>query len=202
MDRHRTSARPGAGVGIRHRLPRCAAGEDDQRLSARRCRVDDWRRRHGRRVPRHALAARAFACRNSLRRRRHRASPPRRPVATLALWVSRAATPGCPIVALRRGPGRAPLLPWALFGTLARRRCAHPVAAVCWPGSRFASPALCRVATRPLFPWDAWTQWATKARVWYELGRIAPSNAPTYGSPQAAAPISMPDATLSRALSH
>ena len=27
---------------------------------------------------------------------------------------------------------------------------------------------------RPLYPWDAWTQWATKARVWYELGRIAP----------------------------
>lgn len=26
---------------------------------------------------------------------------------------------------------------------------------------------------RPLFPWDAWSQWATKARVWYELGHIA-----------------------------
>jgi hypothetical protein len=25
-----------------------------------------------------------------------------------------------------------------------------------------------------LYPWDAWTQWATKARVWYELGHIAP----------------------------
>jgi hypothetical protein len=30
------------------------------------------------------------------------------------------------------------------------------------------------VATHPLYPWDAWTQWATKARVWYELGRIVP----------------------------
>jgi hypothetical protein len=30
------------------------------------------------------------------------------------------------------------------------------------------------IATRPLYPWDSWTQWATKARVWYELGRIAP----------------------------
>ena len=30
------------------------------------------------------------------------------------------------------------------------------------------------VATNPLYPWDAWTQWATKARVWYELGRIVP----------------------------
>ena len=27
---------------------------------------------------------------------------------------------------------------------------------------------------RPLYPWDAWIQWATKARVWYELQRIAP----------------------------
>ena len=27
---------------------------------------------------------------------------------------------------------------------------------------------------RPLFPWDAWTQWATKARVWYETLRMTP----------------------------
>ncbi len=27
---------------------------------------------------------------------------------------------------------------------------------------------------QPLYPWDAWIQWATKARVWYELGRIVP----------------------------
>ncbi|MEP7184147.1 MAG: hypothetical protein ABI886_18370, partial [Betaproteobacteria bacterium] len=33
---------------------------------------------------------------------------------------------------------------------------------------------LAEVLWRPLFPWDAWTQWATKARVWYELGHIAP----------------------------
>jgi hypothetical protein len=26
---------------------------------------------------------------------------------------------------------------------------------------------------RPLLPWDAWAQWATKARVWYEYGRLA-----------------------------
>lgn len=30
------------------------------------------------------------------------------------------------------------------------------------------------VASRPLYPWDAWTQWATKARVWFELGYLAP----------------------------
>jgi hypothetical protein len=29
------------------------------------------------------------------------------------------------------------------------------------------------LAWRPLLPWDAWAQWATKARVWYEFGRIA-----------------------------
>ena len=30
------------------------------------------------------------------------------------------------------------------------------------------------VIWRPLFPWDAWTQWATKARVWYEFSRMVP----------------------------
>jgi len=30
------------------------------------------------------------------------------------------------------------------------------------------------VAWRPLYPWDAWVQWATKARVWFELGHLAP----------------------------
>jgi hypothetical protein len=33
---------------------------------------------------------------------------------------------------------------------------------------------LAQVLAQPLYPWDAWMQWATKARVWYELGRIAP----------------------------
>ncbi len=27
---------------------------------------------------------------------------------------------------------------------------------------------------RPLYPWDAWTQWGTKARVWFETGTLAP----------------------------
>jgi hypothetical protein len=30
------------------------------------------------------------------------------------------------------------------------------------------------LAWRPLLPWDAWAQWATKARVWYEYRSIAP----------------------------
>ncbi|MEP7274838.1 MAG: hypothetical protein ABI812_00695 [Betaproteobacteria bacterium] len=30
------------------------------------------------------------------------------------------------------------------------------------------------VVLRPLFPWDAWTQWATKARVWSQLHAFVP----------------------------
>ena len=30
------------------------------------------------------------------------------------------------------------------------------------------------IVSIPLYPWDAWIQWATKARVWFELGRIVP----------------------------
>jgi hypothetical protein len=44
-------------------------------------------------------------------------------------------------------------------------------ALLAWMALRFALLGL-EVAWRPLYPWDAWTQWATKARVWYELGRI------------------------------
>jgi len=40
-----------------------------------------------------------------------------------------------------------------------------------WLALRFILIAA-EVAWRPLYPWDAWVQWATKARVWYELGRI------------------------------
>ena len=42
-----------------------------------------------------------------------------------------------------------------------------------WLAVRFALLAA-EVASRPLYPWDAWTQWATKARVWYELRGIVP----------------------------
>jgi hypothetical protein len=47
-----------------------------------------------------------------------------------------------------------------------------------WIALRFALVAA-EIAWRPLYPWDAWVQWATKARVWYELGRIAP-----FGNPE------------------
>lgn len=42
-----------------------------------------------------------------------------------------------------------------------------------WMVIRYALLAL-EVIWQPLYPWDAWIQWATKARVWYEQGHIAP----------------------------
>lgn len=47
------------------------------------------------------------------------------------------------------------------------------LAIVAWLGIRFAL-LLTEVWLRPLYPWDAWTQWGTKARVWFELGRLVP----------------------------
>jgi hypothetical protein len=49
-----------------------------------------------------------------------------------------------------------------------------------WLFARFGLLAA-EIGWRPLYPWDAWTQWATKARVWYELGHMAPFvNSPTW----------------------
>jgi hypothetical protein len=42
-----------------------------------------------------------------------------------------------------------------------------------WLALRFAM-LLLEVIWTPLYPWDAWIQWATKARVWYALGHIVP----------------------------
>jgi hypothetical protein len=42
-----------------------------------------------------------------------------------------------------------------------------------WLVFRFAL-LLAEVASRPLFAWDAWSHWATKARVWFELKSIVP----------------------------
>ncbi|HVE48320.1 MAG TPA: hypothetical protein VNG69_01725 [Casimicrobiaceae bacterium] len=44
---------------------------------------------------------------------------------------------------------------------------------IAWLAIRFAL-LFAEVWWRPLYPWDAWTQWGTKARVWFELGRIVP----------------------------
>lgn len=44
---------------------------------------------------------------------------------------------------------------------------------VAWIALRFVL-LFAEVWWRPLYPWDAWTQWGTKARVWFELGRVVP----------------------------
>ena len=46
-------------------------------------------------------------------------------------------------------------------------------ALLAWTALHFVLLAL-EVAWQPVFPWDAWTQWATKARVWFELRRMVP----------------------------
>jgi hypothetical protein len=42
-----------------------------------------------------------------------------------------------------------------------------------WLAVRFAL-LLTEIVWRPLYPWDAWTQWGTKARVWFEVRTMAP----------------------------
>ena len=42
---------------------------------------------------------------------------------------------------------------------------------------RFTGLAL-EIAWRPLFPWDAWMNWALKSRVWFEHGQLVPYVSP------------------------
>ncbi len=44
---------------------------------------------------------------------------------------------------------------------------------IAWLALRYVVLGLL-VEWQPLYPWDAWIQWATKARVWYEQGQIVP----------------------------
>lgn len=46
-----------------------------------------------------------------------------------------------------------------------------------WLGVRLAGLAL-EVWWHPLFPWDAWTTWGLRARVWSELGQLIPFSSP------------------------
>ena len=62
----------------------------------------------------------------------------------------------------------------ALFGTeLAGAERVLWIAVMVWLVVRLAL-LLFEVTVRPLYPWDAWTQWATKARVWFALKTIVP----------------------------
>ncbi len=42
-----------------------------------------------------------------------------------------------------------------------------------WIALRFVL-LLLEASWRPMYPWGAWTQWATKARVWFEQGSLVP----------------------------
>jgi hypothetical protein len=44
---------------------------------------------------------------------------------------------------------------------------------VAWLAVRFAL-LFAEVWWRPLYPWDAWTQWSTKARAWFEMRTMVP----------------------------
>jgi hypothetical protein len=62
---------------------------------------------------------------------------------------------------------------WLLRPPLTRGQRLAWILLLAWLAARLALLAA-EVAWRPLYPWDAWVQWATKARVWYELARIVP----------------------------
>ncbi len=79
----------------------------------------------------------------------------------------------------RRGAGATTRdLRAALRGAFTVPDCSAPLRMVWWLLLAWLAVRLAllgvEVFTRPLYPWDAWMQWATKARVWYELGTIVP----------------------------
>ena len=74
----------------------------------------------------------------------------------------------------RRFGGALRAIGRALAGTdLTGWRRAAWLALLAWIALRFCL-LLAEVWWRPLYPWDAWTQWATKARTWFELKRLVP----------------------------
>ena len=165
--RSRASRRSRAAMVAGHRGRACAATCVACACRARRNRVDRRRRVSGRRVPADAVDARAVARRHQVRDHVHRiaAGDRRRSPAPL----SRGGAHGNALphalreaaIELFAAPGLAPTARWAWRLLLA------------WLAVRFILLGI-EVVSRPLYPWDAWTQWATKARVWYELGYLAP----------------------------
>ena len=88
--------------------------------------------------------------------------------ATLALvYVAWKRHRGIPLSALRRAI--------ASLGALDRSRWSRAawLALLLWIALRFVL-LLLEVSSRPMFPWGAWTQWATKAHVWYAQGALTP----------------------------
>lgn len=89
-------------------------------------------------------------------RRQHASSAPP-PGGTSPAPPGSPAAPGSPVPP--RPPSRAAHVLW--FGIAG------------WMALRFVL-LLLEVLWIPLYPWDSWVQWATKARVWYGMGRIVP----------------------------
>lgn len=93
-------------------------------------------------------------------------------------WMIAALVAGFGAIAVVVGRGRlraALAMPpwrdeWAAMGRWRRLLVGLLLAAI---ALRLAG-LLLEIVWRPLFPWDAWMQWATKARVWFELGYLAP----------------------------
>ena len=85
-------------------------------------------------------------------------------LAVLGGWLAwRRTSPPIPIAMNRaRTPRMEPRWPQFLFILL-----------LAWLGVRWVGLAL-EVWWRPLYPWDAWTTWAVRPRVWVELGQLAP----------------------------
>lgn len=99
-------------------------------------------------------------------------------LAAIALPIA-LATVVCTIIVWRRSGGALPRAGGDALRTLVVSPGLAGAARIAWTlliawlAVRFALLGI-EVASRPLYPWDAWTQWATKARVWFELGHIAP----------------------------
>jgi len=114
----------------------------------------------------------------------------------VTVWMRMLSLAGVP---LGRGSVGMPLLMLAAAGAWRIRRRADPSFAIAWreafdalrarhldkaPRALWFAmlawlalrslPLFLEVATRPLYPWDAWMQWATKAHVWFELKAWVP----------------------------
>ena len=81
-------------------------------------------------------------------------------------------------IAWRRNGHALSLAGRSAFGALTGAGLERPLrliwlALLAWLVLRFAL-LLIDVSWRPLYPWDAWAQWATKARVWYAEGTLVP----------------------------
>ena len=130
--------------------------------------MDRGRRLPARRIRPDAVDARAVASRRRVRRALRSAAP----------LLAATTIAGC--IAWRRDG--AELRGGAPRGRTRRHLPARTATAPrSSPGERCSRGSACasccsgwKSAWQPLYPWDAWTQWATKARVWFELGRIVP----------------------------